>query len=215
MKTLPLLIALALGSPAFAFDTIEYTAASGTPESEGWIKQGKLETPIGHEGTRTYVDINDNDPADGAAFLYKIDPTLAAETDQGFALEVAGRIEPSEGPSSHRVELSVASARVVIVLNSLKGQQTASLIRKESNTPLASTSGDSEFHVWKVIGKPGEDGLTRLSFYCDGQLIGEKIMPLDKSAPQITFGSLGGSSASRTGHVLYERITLRPLKDNE
>jgi len=215
MKTLPLLAALALASPAFAFDTIEYTAAAGTPESQGWIKQGKLETPIGHEDIRTYVDVNDNDATDGAAFLYKLDATLAAETDQGFAVEVAGRIEPSEGPSSQRVEVSVASARVVLALSSVKGQQSAGLIRKDSNTPLASTSGDADFHVWKVIGKPGEDGLIRLGFYCDGQLIGEKLLPLDKTAPQITFGALGGSSAERTGRVLYERITLRPLKDNE
>lgn len=214
-KNLRWLLLFATCAPALAFDTIEYSAASGLPETQGWIKSGTVEAELRTENDRSYLAIDDTDLTSGAAFQYKLDKSTAEEIAQGFVFEVVARIEPFAGHSSHRVELSFKGGRVVMPLYSHNGKQNVSLIATDAPQPVVASAMDGEFHTWKIVGKPGEDGTCRASYYLDYELIADNLTLQDSSSHAVTFGAMNENLADRIGHVHYEKITLRPLAEGE
>jgi hypothetical protein len=214
-KHLHWLFSFAIFAPAVAFDTIEYSAASGMPEAQGWIKSGTVEAELQTENGRSYLAIDDTDASSGAAFQYRLDKPTAEELRQGFVFEVVARIEPFEGRSSHRVELSFKGGRVVMPLYSHNGKQNASLIATTAPQQVVASAADGDFHTWKIVGKPGDDGTCQASYYLDNELIADNLILQGASSHAVTFGAMTENLADRVGHVHYERITLRPLADGE
>jgi len=207
---------LALCSSSFAFEPVQFIAKSGTPESQQWTKDGSLEPTSDTLNERTVLDVDDGDPAASVVFRRDIDESAANEAaEAGFVLEVTGRIEPTSGPSSQRVELGLPAARVVLSLNSINDTQWVGVITPENGKPIMTQSPDSDFHVWKVVGKPTDDGRIMLSYYCDGNLVAGNFSPLQGSKPNLVFGASGGNIADRVGRVLYEKVVFRPLEEGD
>jgi len=217
MKSLlPLILLLPASQIGFAFEPIVFSAAQGTPESQGWSKSGDLETKIATEDGHTFLDVDDESPEGGVIFEHKIDADIATEAgDAGFALEITARIEPTPGATSQRVDASIPTARVVLVPFSNAGKQQMGLISKGSERAILSISEDSDFHVWKIVCKPSGPDSAQVSYYCDGKPVTQEAVALSGAASHIGFGAMGGSMADRSGHVLYEKVVLRPLEKNE
>jgi hypothetical protein len=210
------LIFISLCQLTYAFEPVVFDASKGAPEQQDWHKDGSLETPLHTEGGHTYLDIDDTSPDDGAVFSYTLDQGTASDASSfGFVLEIHGRIEPSTGPTSQQVGINLPAARTVLVLSYFDNKQCAGLITQNAPKPTTSSLPGSDFHVWKIIGKPGDSGSLQLSFYVDKELVGGNLVPLLGAPPRLAFGAITGAMGNRVGHVLYEKVIFRPLENGE
>lgn len=218
MKTLPcLLTLLAFCQVSLAFEPVLFDAAKGAPEQQGWTKVGGLDARVVTADGHSFLDLNDDSETDGVAFTCPIEAGVATEAgDAGFVFEVRGRIEQSSGPTSQQAEFCLPTARAVLVLAALDNRQSAGLIVKNTPKPVFSYSSDSDFHEWKIVAKPASDGNSlQLSYYTDKQLVANELVPLAGTMPHLSFGATGGNTGSRMGHVLYEKVVLRPVESTD